>query len=185
MEEFGWTGRQKVMEIESARSFVTAALATTLMLTVSAAAQESEILRRSERTPRFGFKTEQGKQVTPTSFGGKLLVLNFWETACAPCVKELPSLSDFARAFRSKGVVVVAVGGDEDGEKCQRFLTDHHIRLETYRDPTRRISKAFGTDAFPETYLIHKGRIIGKVIGGIDWTGQDIRSFVQERLGRN
>ena len=27
-------------------------------------------------------------------------MLNFWETACVPCVKELPSLSDFARAFR-------------------------------------------------------------------------------------
>lgn len=77
-------GRQKVMEIESARSFVTAGLATTLMLTVSAAAQESEILRRSERTPRFGFKTEQGKQVTPTSFGGKLLVLNFGKLPAHP-----------------------------------------------------------------------------------------------------
>jgi peroxiredoxin len=185
MEELGRTGRLKAMRIESARSFVTAALATALMLTASAAAQESEILQKSERTPRFAFKTEHGKRVTPTSFGGKLLVLNFWETACAPCVKELPSLSDFARVFRSKGVVVVAVGGDEDGEKYQGFLTDHHVQLETYRDPTRRISKAFGTDAFPETYLIRKGRIIGKVVGGIDWTGRDISSFVQERLGRN
>lgn len=185
MEELRLTGRLKVMRIESVRCFVTAALATPLMLTASAAAQESEILQKSERAPRFAFKTEQGKQVTPTSFGGKLLVLNFWETACAPCVKELPSLSEFSRVFRSKGVVVVAVGSDEDGEKYQHFLTDHHVQLETYRDPSRKISKAFGTDAFPETYLIRKGRIIGKVVGGIDWTGRDISSFVQERLDRN
>lgn len=185
MEEFGRTSRLKVMRIESARSFVTAAFATALMLTASAAAQESEILQKSQRTPRFAFKTEQGKRVTATSFGGKLLVLNFWETACAPCVKELPSLSEFARAFRPKGVVVVAVGGDEDAAKYQSFLSDHHVQLETYRDPTRRISKAFGTDAFPETYLIRKGKIVGKVVGGIDWTGRDIGSFVQERLGRN
>jgi hypothetical protein len=101
------------------------------------------------------------------------------------CVKELPSLSEFARAFRSKGAVVVAVGGDEDGEKYQSFLTHQHIQLETYRDPTRRLSKAFGTDAFPGTYLNRKGRIIGKVVGGIDWTGRDISSFIQERLGWN
>jgi cytochrome c biogenesis protein CcmG, thiol:disulfide interchange protein DsbE len=178
-------GRLKVMRIKSSRCFGIAALATVLMLSASAAAQESEILQKSERSPRFSFKTEQGKWITPTSFGGKLLVINFWETACVPCVKELPSLSEFARAFRSKGVVVVAVGSDEDGEKYQRFLTDHHVQLGTYRDPTRRISKAFGTDAYPETYLIHNGRIIGKVVGGIDWTGQDITSFLKERLDRH
>jgi cytochrome c biogenesis protein CcmG, thiol:disulfide interchange protein DsbE len=173
------------MRIESSRFLVTAALATALTLSAAPAAQEGEILQMSQQTPRFSFRTEQEKLVTPTSFGGKLLVVNFWETACAPCVKELPSLSEFARAFRSKGVVVVAVGGDEDLGKYQRFLADHHVELETYRDPTRRISRAFGTDAFPETYLIQKGRIIGKVVGGVDWTRQDIGFFVQERLGRN
>ena len=92
---------------------------------------------------------------------------------------------EFARALRSKGVVVVAISGDEDGEKYQRFLADHHVELETYWDPTRRISRAFGTDAFPETYLIQKGRIIGKVVGGADWSGQDIGSFLEERLSRS
>ena len=173
------------MRIESARSLVTVALAMALMLTTAPAAQNLEILKASQQSPRFSLKTEQGKLITPTSFGGRLLVVNFWETACVPCVKELPSLVEFARAFRSKGVVVVAVSGDEDGQKYQRFLTDHHVELETYWDPTRRISRAFGTDAFPETYLIQKGRIIGKVVGGADWSGQDIGSFLEERLSRS
>lgn len=184
-EELKRTSRLKVMRIESARSLVPAVLATALMLSVAPAALEGEILQMSRQTPDFSFKTEQGKRVTSTSFGGKLLVVNFWETACVPCVKELPSLSEFARTFRSKGVVVVAVGGDEDVGKYRRFLADHHVELETYRDPTHRISRAFGTDAFPETYLIQNGRIIGKVVGGFDWTGQDIGSFVRERLSRN
>lgn len=161
-EEPSRASRLKVMRIESARSLVTAALATAWMLSAAPAAKEGEILQMNQQAPRFSFQTEQGKQVTPASFGGKLLVVNFWETACAPCVRELPSLSEFARAFRSKGVVVVAVGGDADVEKYRRFLADYHVELLTYRDPTRRISRAFGTDAFLETYLIQKGRIIGK-----------------------
>ena len=185
LEELRRTSRLKVMRIESARSLVTVALATALMLSVAPAAQNGEILQTNQQSPRFSLKTEQGKLISPTSFGGRLLVVNFWETACVPCVKELPSLSEFARAFRSKGVVVVAVSGDEDGEKYQRFLADHHVELETYWDPTRRISRAFGTDAFPETYLIQKGRIIGKVVGGADWSGQDIGSFLEERLSRS
>ena len=72
-EEFWKGGRLKVMRIKSGRCFGIAALATVLMLSASPAAQESEILQKSERSPRFSFKTEQGKWIAPTSFGGKLL----------------------------------------------------------------------------------------------------------------
>ena len=109
-------------------------------------------------------------------------MLNFWETSCVPCVAELPSLSAFARKFRSKHVVVVAISGDEDSRKYRRFLLDHKIVLDTYRDPARRISKSFGTFMFPETYIISNGRIIRKVIGSIDWMNDDISSFVYKRL---
>jgi thiol-disulfide isomerase/thioredoxin len=66
-------------------------------------AQTDHTPKEGDRAPNFSITTDQGKQLTPTAFGGNLLVLNFWETACVPCVKELPSLSDFARAFRPQG----------------------------------------------------------------------------------
>jgi peroxiredoxin len=96
-------------------------------------------------------------------------------------VKELPSLSDFARKFRSEHLLVVAVGGDEDAQKYRRFLHDHRIALEIYRDPDRLISKSFGTYMFPETYIIQDGRIIRKVVGAIDWMSNDITMFVRTR----
>jgi 2-polyprenyl-3-methyl-5-hydroxy-6-metoxy-1,4-benzoquinol methylase len=94
-------------------------------------------------------------------------------------VKELPSLTEFARKFRSEHVVVVAISGDENARKYRRFLSDHSILLETYRDPARRISRRFGAHLFPETYLIQDGRIIRKVVGAIDWMNEDIASFVR------
>jgi cytochrome c biogenesis protein CcmG/thiol:disulfide interchange protein DsbE len=145
-------------------------------------AQTDHVPKEGDRAPNFSITTDQDKQITPTAFGGNLLVLNFWETACVPCVKELPSLSDFARAFRPQGVVVVAVSGDADPQKYGRFLSDHHIALETYRDPSRRISQSFGTYMFPETYIIQHGRVVRKVEGGIDWMSDDIASFVRTRL---
>jgi cytochrome c biogenesis protein CcmG/thiol:disulfide interchange protein DsbE len=145
-------------------------------------AQTDHTPKEGDRAPNFSITSDQGKQLTPTAFGGNLLVLNFWETACVPCVKELPSLSDFSGAFRLQGVVVVAVSGDEDSQKYSRFLSDHHVALETYRDPSRRISKSFGTYMFPETYIIQHGRIVRKVVGGIDWMSDDITSFVRKKL---
>lgn len=148
-------------------------------------AQSDRSAKEGDQAPNFSITTDQGKQITPTTFGGNLLVLNFWETACVPCVKELPSLSDFARAFRLQGVVVVAVSGDEDPEKYRRFLSDHHVVLETYRDPSRGISKNFGTYMFPETYILLHGRIVRKVVGGIDWRSDDIASFIRTQLAKH
>jgi len=145
-------------------------------------AQSDHALKEGDRAPNFSITTDQGKRLTPTAFGGNLLVINFWETACVPCVKELPSLSDFARAFRAQGVVSVAVSGDEDAQKYSRFLTDHHVALETYRDPSRQISKSFGTYQFPETYIIQHGQIVRKIVGAIDWMSDDTSAFIHKQL---
>jgi cytochrome c biogenesis protein CcmG, thiol:disulfide interchange protein DsbE len=153
-----------------------------LLLGCSAWAQTDHAVKVGDRSPNFSITTDQGKQLTPTEFGGNLLVLNFWETACVPCVKELPSLSHFARAFQAQGVVAVAVSGDEDAQKYSRFLTDHHVALETYRDPSRQISKSFGTYEFPETYIIQHGQIVRKIVGGIDWMSDDTASFIRKQL---
>ena len=160
-------------------------LATTLPVLVlvggPARAQTDRVAKEGDLAPGFSITTDQGKRISPGAFGGSLLVLNFWETSCVPCVKEMPSLSDFARRFRSEHVIVVAVGGDEDAQKYRRFLHDHRIALETYRDPDRLISKSFGTYMFPETYIIQDGRIIRKVVGAIDWMRNDIIAFVRTR----
>ncbi len=159
-----------------------AAVLTMLVLTSGLAqAQADHAPKEGDGAPAFSITTDQGKHLTPEAFGGNLLVLNFWETACTPCVKEMPTLTDFARKFRSEHVVVVAVSGDEDAGKYRQFLRDHRIALETYRDPDKRISKSFGTFMFPETYLIQDGRIIRKVVGPIDWMGPEITAFVHAR----
>jgi peroxiredoxin len=150
--------------------------AAALVLTVAPAAAQPT------RAPEFSIPTERGIRVSPNDFGGSLLVVNFWETACAPCVKELPSLSAFSRAFRRQGVVVIAITADGDRQRYRQFLRDHKVNLETFRDPTRRIAKSFGTEMFPETYLIRNGLIVRKVVGGIDWTGEEITSFVRSIL---
>jgi cytochrome c biogenesis protein CcmG, thiol:disulfide interchange protein DsbE len=149
-----------------------------------APAQIEHVPKEGDLAPDFSITTEQGKHISPSAFGGRVLVLNFWETSCVPCVKELPSLGDFARKFRSQKVVVVAIGGDDDAEKYRRFLRDHRVMLETYRDPSRRISKTFGSFMFPETYIIQDGRIIRKVIGSIDWMDEGITSFMRTRLAK-
>jgi cytochrome c biogenesis protein CcmG, thiol:disulfide interchange protein DsbE len=132
--------------------------------------------------PAFSITTDQGQRVTPKSFGGKVLVLNFWATWCAPCVQEIPSLNDFQKRFAGSGVVVVAVSIDKSAQNYRRFLDRIHVSFDTARDPGADISNEYGTFQYPETYIIKDGRIVRKFDNAADWTSDDITQYVQSLL---
>ena len=132
--------------------------------------------------PAFSVHTDQGQQITPTSFGGKVLVLNFWATWCPPCIQEIPSLSIFQKRFANSGVVVVAISVDKNAQKYRSFLDKVHVSFQTARDGNSDISSQYGTFQFPETYIIKDGRIMRKFANSEDWTSDDVTKYIQSLL---
>jgi len=130
--------------------------------------------------PAFAIRTDEGREATPSAFGGKVLVLNFWATWCAPCIQEIPSLSEFQKKFANEGVVVLAVSIDRNPEKYKRFLDHIHASFDTARDPDADLSSRYGTFQFPETYLIKNGRIVRKFAGAEDWSSPDMTDYIQQ-----
>jgi len=59
---------------------------------------------------------------------GKMLVVNFWATWCAPCVEEMPELQKFADEFASRNVAVIGIGVDE-ADKVRDFRREHGLRI--------------------------------------------------------
>ena len=72
------------------------------------------VVHAGDSAPNFSIATDQGHRITPKDFGGRVLVLNFWASWCAPCVEELPSLSEFQKQTAGSGVVVVGVSIDRN-----------------------------------------------------------------------
>jgi len=134
------------------------------------------------KAPEFSISTDQGVHVTPTQFGGKVLVLNFWATFCATCVQEIPSLNEFQKHFGKDGVVVVAVSIDKNARKYRDFLDRIHVSFATARDPSANVSSEYGTFQIPETYIIKDGRILRKFANSEDWTSDDMTQYVQSLL---
>jgi cytochrome c biogenesis protein CcmG/thiol:disulfide interchange protein DsbE len=139
------------------------------------------IVVAGDTAPEFTIHADNGRTVTLPNFGGKLLVLNFWATWCPPCVQETPSLSAFAAAYASKGVVVLGVSVDKDEKAYRAFLQKFAPRFLTVRE--NKLHEDFGTYMYPETYIIDaKGKVIDKLAEPANWMDPRITQMIDSLL---
>jgi len=138
--------------------------------------------KEGANAPQFSITTDEGHRISTTSFGGKVLVLNFWATWCAPCVQEIPSLNEFQKEFAKDGVVVVAVSIDKNPQRYRNFLNHFHVAFDTARDPKADISAEYGTFLIPESYIIKDGRVVRKFGNAENWLTDDMKQYVQSLL---
>jgi len=111
------------------------------------------------------------------NYRGKVVLLNFWASWCAPCVEELPSLE--ALHHQDTNLVILAVSIDDDPTAYSRFIVQHHMDLITVRDPTQSAAELFHTDMWPETYVIDRTGIIrSKLVGPQEWTSPEMVGYL-------
>lgn len=122
--------------------------------------------------------SDSARTVHLADYRGKVVVLNFWATWCAPCIEELPSLTAMQQQLPQ--VQVLAVSTDEDAAAYRSFLSENKIGLLTVEDPAHHSSALYGTFRYPETYVIDQHGIIRrKFIGAQDWTNPEILEYLR------
>lgn len=144
---------------------------------------EQRVVVAGDTAPDFAITTESGKTLTRSSFGGKVLVLNFWASWCAPCVEEIPSLIAFQNELAKDGVVVVGVSIDANEKLYKQFLDRYKVNFATSRDPEANVSASYGTFQIPETYIIdNTGKVREKIIANVNWMDPDLLKRVKALL---
>ncbi len=144
---------------------------------------EDHTIGVGDYAPDFSIQTSSGLSISPTQFGGKVLVLNFWATWCPPCLEEMPSLSAFQQAMKDSGVVVMGISVDEDEAAYRRILEREQVSFLTARDPAAAISDSFGTYRYPETYVIDAtGKVVQKIVGPANWTDDRMMGYIRSLL---
>jgi cytochrome c biogenesis protein CcmG/thiol:disulfide interchange protein DsbE len=151
---------------------------------------EEHIVGAGDPAPNFTIATTAGDTMTPRNFGGKVLVLNFWASWCAPCVEEAPSLNEFAKTFKDQGVVVLGVSVDRNEQFFQNFVKRFHVSYPVARDPQQNLSYRYGTYKIPESYIIDRhGTVVRKYAGlperdgqAISWMDPELVGFVRSLL---
>lgn len=134
--------------------------------------------------------TAAGDTIDLSRFDGCVVLLNFWATWCAPCVREMPSLDRLAAGTADGDIAVVPVSIEKDG--CTRavsFYRDHRLaHLDIYcgidgrtwyRNAADATGAAFALYGLPMSYVIdRKGRARGYVTGAADWASNDAEALL-------
>ena len=118
------------------------------------------------------FFNDKNEQLNLKEFKGKLVILNFWATWCAPCKEEMPSLDLLQTHENLDNLKIFPINVGKDGvEKSVSFFEDLRIKnLEIYLDPPITLAKKFGLRGIPTSILFNKdGLEFARIIGSIDF----------------
>ncbi|MBI5563056.1 MAG: TlpA family protein disulfide reductase [Deltaproteobacteria bacterium] len=118
---------------------------------------------------------------------GKAVVLYFWRMKCKECKEELPGLEAFYRAYKARGLVVVAVGADTMHsapiEDVRAFIAKNGLTFVNIRDSEGYVSEAFSVLRAPTVFVIDKKGNIARIKeGATDWASPENAAFVESLL---
>ena len=128
------------------------------------------------------FKDFDSKDIVLNKNDGKIKILNFWATWCAPCKAEMPSLDKLAvdQNFQNLKILPVNIG-QEKTNKIEEFYDKTKIKnLEIFYDTDVRLAKKFLLRGLPTTLIINKdGGEIARVVGSIDFQDKNFKAWLQ------
>lgn len=108
-----------------------------------------------------------GRSWNAEALDGRVVLLDFWATWCAPCVAQLPDLRRLHAKYRDRGFVFLGIALDSlDRRRLRAFLLRHNVTWPQIHDPSSTqgpIARRFGVEAIPATILVDtRGRIIAR-----------------------
>jgi cytochrome c biogenesis protein CcmG, thiol:disulfide interchange protein DsbE len=115
-------------------------------------------------TPSLALKDSDGRLHDLTDYRGKVLLVNFWATWCAPCKKELAMFDRWNSEWNGRGARIVAVSIDKDARKAKRFADEMALSLTLLHDGPDGLARSLDLPSVPCTYLLDRdGKVVSVV----------------------
>ena len=117
------------------------------------------------------------------SFSGRLTLVNFWATWCAPCLEEMPSLSNLQKIKGSEKFNVVTIATMRNSPKSvEKFFNKMSIdNLTKYQDPKGKLARSLKIAGLPLTLLLNKdNQEVARFIGDADWSSSNALKLIDK-----
>jgi thiol-disulfide isomerase/thioredoxin len=132
------------------------------------------------------FETIEGGTGSLGDYEGKVVVLNFWATWCAPCRKEMPMLSDLQDQLGGEDFEVVTIAtGRNPPQAMKAFFDEIGVEnLPLHRDPRSKMAREMGVLGLPVTMVLDRdGNEIGRLVGDAHWNSDNAIDIMKTLLG--
>jgi thiol-disulfide isomerase/thioredoxin len=131
-------------------------------------------------TPAIEAVDLQGKAWNTAELAGKVVVLNFWATWCAPCKDELPTLQTL-HDISDAQTVVLTINVREPATRAARYMQSTGMTFPVISDAKGELAKRWGVTVYPTTILIApNGQARWRVVGDVDWSGPQANAWLAD-----
>lgn len=133
-------------------------------------------LTPQSRAPDFSLTDSQGSAVSLKSLRGRVVLLDFWATWCAPCIRALPVMQQLARYFPSDRFVLISINEDSDASVWRKFIAGQQMNWAQVRDTNAAVYHLFGLApppdlSIPRYILLDEDGSVRHVYNGTDPLG--------------
>lgn len=118
---------------------------------------------------------------------GKILVVDFWASWCAPCKAAFPALGKINADYAARGVVLVGISVDEKPVAYADFVKKMAPTFLTLHDASQKLVRAVAVPAMPTTYLIGRDGKVRFIHAGYQGESTDriLRTQIDKLLAAN
>ena len=141
---------------EFGRSLIRATLLAMLIVSFSVAAK----VPVGVEAPDFTLDALSGGKVRLQDLRGRVVMINFWATWCAPCRLEMPHLVRLQEKYRSAGFILLGVNIDDDRKVGAATAERMGIKFPVVFDTDKKVTRLYDMGAMPATLIVdRKGRV--------------------------
>ena len=136
--------------------------------------------------PDLAFQDANDNPLRFADFRGRALLINFWATWCAPCVKEMPSLDRLqAEMPRDRFLVIpISLDGPSRPKVAPFYKEQNLLSLRIYYDKGRKAMSTLGVTLLPTSILVDPdGRELGRLEGDADWDTPEGIALMRAAMG--
>lgn len=141
------------------------------------------VLSPLPEAPRVTFVSIAGEKITTESLRGSVVLVNFWATDCAVCIREMPQITATHNKYHAQGFETIAVAMRHDPPNyVLDYAEKNRLPFKVALDPLGELAAAFGgVKLTPTTFIIdRRGRIVRRITGEPDFA--KLHALLEDRL---
>lgn len=142
--------------------------------------------KKGKITPSFLAKDIAGNEISPSQFLGKYLIINFWSSACGPCLAEMPKMKSIRETWSETELVFMFISSDREVEQFQKTVSKHEFEFGHHLFVTPEIKRKYASYTLPQLFIVDpKGMVIYNIEEDDDYSLETFTELIEKLSAKN